>query len=397
MIKYIVSKLFTIFNYVNKVIPKEKGRILFYNRTETYMNNYALFKYMEKNEKVKSRTVIYAMPNVNVFIINQDCKTVNLKGIISYVKTIFNFMRSEYVFYDNSNLRINPSKKQKVINLWHGTPLKKIGFMSKSATKLTKNALNCFDKILLSNECQDEIYKKSFNLQKNQILHMGYPRNDLLFTEEVLLSKVISNYSKFSKHIIWMTTYRVTKEGISHTDIKNWSETGIPLINNERALKTINDFLLKENIQLIIKMHNNNSEDRLSKIEYSNIFYLSEDMFLKHNLQMYELLGSTDALITDYSSIYFDYLLLNKPIGFILDDIESYKSKNGLYYDDIDEYLPGMHIYNLNELEIFFKNIVDNNDVYKGKRVKVNSIFNKYDCKGYNCEQLLTWLSKNKK
>lgn len=81
----------------------------------------------------------------------------------------------------------------------------------------------------------------------------------------------------------------------------------------------------KLKIKIIIKIHHLQKTDVLSKINMSNIIYLEDyDLNLK-NIQLYELVGQTDALITDYSSIMFDYMLIDKPIAYFINDLENYK------------------------------------------------------------------------
>lgn len=396
-LKYMASWILSKMSFINRLIHKNNNFIFIYNSKETYHNNYALFKYLIENNYNDYYKIIYEMPNVNHYIKKtNNVILIEFRKKFGFIKAIYWLMKSKYVFYDNSNLRISAHGGQKIINLWHGTPLKKIGFMSNSATILTKNALNCYSHILLSNEIQDDIYLESFNIKKEQILHLGYPRNDLLENTGNKFCKVIENYDSFDKHIIWMTTYRITNDGISHTTNKNWSQTGIPLLTDKTILLEINEYLKENNTLLIVKMHQNNSQNNLTDINYSNIYYLSEDQVLREGLQMYELLEDTDALITDYSSIYFDYLLLNKQIGFILDDLSIYKEKNGLYYEDIDKYLPGEHIYNLEELKQFINNLTLNIDRNENKRKNVNDEFNKYDQQGNNTEKLLDFLNIKK-
>lgn len=394
LVKYILGWLFRQLRFASMLVPKE-NQIFIYNSLEIYMNNYALYKYLIEKKLNSKYKIVYAMPNVCKLQKELNVTFIDLAMRKNLIKALGAFMKSKYVFYDNSNIRIPSTRDQKIINLWHGTPLKKIGFMSNAATILPPNALNCFDKILLSNDIQDDIYMKSFRLKENQILHAGYPRNDLIFSKEKQFPKIIEDYYKYEKHILWMTTYRVTKDGVSHTCDKDWSLTGIPLLTNEDRLGKMNEFLKKKNMQLIIKMHNNNSQNSIQDIHFSNIKYLSENEYLEKGVQLYELLKETDVLITDYSSIYFDYLLTNKPIGFVLDDYESYSKTNGLYYNNIEYYLPGEHIYTYEELEFFFEKIEKQIDTKEELRKEINGLFNKYDRHGKNCEWLLNELEIN--
>ena len=71
---------------------------------------------------------------------------------------------------------------------------------------------------------------------------------------------------------------------------------------------------------------------------------------------MYPLLGKTDYLITDYSSVFVDYLTLNKPIGFLLNDVDVYQKGRPLYFEPTKENLPGTVMYTLEDMKDFIAN-----------------------------------------
>ena len=73
-------------------------------------------------------------------------------------------------------------------------------------------------------------------------------------------------------------------------------------------------------------------------------------MLEKEKLQLYELIGISDALISDYSSVAVDYLLLDRPLGYVLADYEIYREKRGFVFEDPLEYMPGEKIYNACDL-----------------------------------------------
>ena len=92
------------------------------------------------------------------------------------------------------------------------------------------------------------------------------------------------------------------------------------------------------------------------------------------NIQLYEILPVFDALITDYSSVAIDYLLIDKPIGFTLDDFEEYRKSRGFVFNDPREYMPGEHIYVLDDLIKFISNVANGKDEYKDKRDELKRI-----------------------
>lgn len=93
---------------------------------------------------------------------------------------------------------------------------------------------------------------------------------------------------------------------------------------------------------------------------------------------MYQFIGSTDALITDYSSIYYDYLLTGKPIGLTVDDFDEYSKTTGFVFDNVFDYIIGEHILNCDDFISFVKNASQGKDELKEKREEMNRLFNEH-------------------
>ena len=122
----------------------------------------------------------------------------------------------------------------------------------------------------------------------------------------------------------------------------------------------------------------------------SNIIFLTSQRAEELELHVYELMTETDALLSDYSSVSFDYMLLDKPIGFTIDDIESYKIgfsvENPLYY------MAGNKIYTYEELVDFIVSVKKNEDNYKEERHKINDFCNFYK-DANSCERVVELLN----
>ena len=87
----------------------------------------------------------------------------------------------------------------------------------------------------------------------------------------------------------------------------------------------------------------------------------------------YEFINCSDALVSDYSSVAIDYLLLDRPLGFTLDDYEAYTESRGWVFDDPLEYMPGEHMYNMQDFENFILDIKNGKDNYKEQRASVRA------------------------
>ena len=139
---------------------------------------------------------------------------------------------------------------------------------------------------------------------------------------------------------------------------------------------------------MIIKIHHLQKTDLLSTITLSNILYIEDKDLNEKGIQLYELIGQTDALITDYSSIMFDYMLLDRPIGYFINDLEEYKEKRGFLVEDIDSYMIGKKMKSKEEFNDFLQEIINGKDQYKKEREKFAKKMHKYN-DNQNCKRIL--------
>ena len=109
---------------------------------------------------------------------------------------------------------------------------------------------------------------------------------------------------------------------------------------------------------------------------------------IEQKLALYKLVKDSDFLITDYSSIYFDYLLLNRPIGFTIEDMKEYEGNRGFVFEHPFEYMPGRIIQNKEEFMCFLQDTVAGIDGYEEERARVNALVNQVNTPD-NCKGLL--------
>lgn len=122
---------------------------------------------------------------------------------------------------------------------------------------------------------------------------------------------------------------------------------------------------------------------------FNNIKVINNEFFEKNGVMLYELLGMADKLITDYSSVYIDYLILDKPIGFFIPDLKKYSNDRGFYENNLNESLPGPILEQDNDLINF---IINNEDNYSQKRKIINEKYNKYK-DNKNSERILNYFN----
>lgn len=352
--------IFYIIYLVNRIL-KKRNYLLFTSTPNYSDNSLAVYEFLYKVYK-----------NDFEFIwLFENKKELNLDKEIVYVKRhslrgLYYFFRSKYIFHTHG-LYLNATTKQQIIfSLWHGMPLKRIQYLfPKDLTNIANRKLN-INITIATSDLMAEIVSRCFNCDISKVKVVGLPRNDYLFDK-----LKFKNIPEDQKVIVWMPTYRDginRKEGVQY-------EFGLPIVNSKNYSE-INEWCSKNNICIIIKFHPYQKINNILS-GLSNIKIVSEDI-VDEKKHFYSYLGSADALITDYSSVYIDYLSIDKPIGFILEDYAKYKDDRGFVFDNPIEYMPGVHIYNIEELKNFIEEIAHNIDSSKNLRNTMGIKLNKF-------------------
>ncbi|MFA7090450.1 MAG: CDP-glycerol glycerophosphotransferase family protein [Arcobacteraceae bacterium] len=265
------------------------------------------------------------------------------------------------------------SPLQMTIQLWHGLPLKR---MNKLADVMYDYHISTSD-FVNDTSLSDVIPAK-------QHLDLGYPRNDLLLkTHEpldlLLVDLKIYTLAKENKVIVYMPTHRE-----SEPSFENQASKKLPL-----DLGKLNAFMQKHHVFFILKLH-----PFVSKLYKNENF--SHILFYEPQNDIYPVLKYTDILITDYSSVYYDFLLLNRPIVFFDYDYEEYSSNmNGFVYD-YEENALGKKVKTQAQLEESLEEILQGEEIFKEQRKTVLNKFFTYQDDN-SSQRVIDTLCKNGK
>lgn len=364
-------------------------------------NSKYLFEYVNKHKK-----------NIKAIWLTRNNKIVNLIRKKGYLAYHFNDIRSYYYclkagvaifclgrIYDLPTPYL--SSKTKFVQLWHGisfkdvmrrketflrlkyfiygAPYKNI-FFKKIIVKIynifSKKRANQYEEIPYRYEdvknyslfiTKSQIGKKKLEdwgmIENSKIVITGYPRNDILLSKKIIfnsLSKKLIQYKRKNYKIaIYMPTFR--------------EENNNELIEVLKSIKNIEKKLLDRKLILLIKIHPVLKyiilEKRI-KLNIKNVIVVKED-------DIYPFLKMTDCLITDYSSIFNDYLLLNKPIIFFPFDKNKY-IKQRAFYLNYEKYTPGPKVDSWEEIINIISNLKEQKYEYERFRKSLNDFFNKY-------------------
>lgn len=224
-----------------------------------------------------------------------------------------------------------------------------------------------------------------FHSPNSKELILGYPVHDCLYkpsTDEI--KKITSK--RYTKVVLWMPTFRQIK---GRNDSTEKDVLGIPLLKSDEEYKMLDEFLYKENMLLIIKIHPKQLLETLKITDTNNIRIITSNIQKNKQINTYELLKDSDALISDYSSIAFDYLHLDRPIGFAVSDIGSYKL--GFIVNNPVELMGGPAINDYNEFTNFLKNVANGVDEYREKRQLIFDKLFKYKDGNSSARMIKYW------
>ena len=380
LIKNILGKTIKfIYRITYKLIPTHKKTVLFiaFHGRGYSDNPRAIYEYMRQQDQFKDYRFIWAIKHHK----KKNISIENAK-VIEYfsIPYFFYLARSQY-WIANCKLPMYVLKKKNQIYLqtWHGTPLKKLAFDIEvpEGTTFYRSGMN--EEMMHETYAQDvkkynymispsafttEIFQSAFRINRERLIETGYPRNDFISNATKEECDAIKNkyHLPIDKKIV---LYAPTWRDNSYVSAGYTFE----LKANFRKWKEI----LGEDTIVVFKPHyliiNTFKDDpQLDGFLYS----------IPAQAEINELYVISDVLITDYSSVFFDYAILKRPIYFYMYDLKEYATDLRGFYLDIHKDIPGkiymdeetllMDIKNevydyskLNDFNLYFNNHEDGN------------------------------------
>lgn len=258
------------------------------------------------------------------------------------------------------------NKRRVIVNLWHGVPLKKIALLENNISYFKKLYFqfvfsNNYTYVITTSTSLVSIMAKSFNVNEKKVKILGQPRNDLLFKKSEKKQTVFRLFRSLpdsDKIILYAPTYRE----YAQTKLFPFEDFDI----NE-----LNSFLENHKIILFIRMHQSEIQNLTTFEKSKRIQFINDDKVK----DIMEILNIFDLLVTDYSSIYIDYLLSHKPIIFLPYDKKKYSNKRGFNFH-YNEVTPGPKPNTLVEFMREINLLLYNKNYYKEERININNYFN---------------------
>jgi CDP-glycerol glycerophosphotransferase (TagB/SpsB family) len=342
IVKFFLLPFFTIpFRLISFFIPKDPHLWVFSCRAgkDFTGNSKAFYLYAKKHRPDIKLAIVTRKFNTYSKLKNGNYpvyQCYSLKGLYYVLRAsiafITNFAKDDLNYLTISNSLI-------IIEMWHGVPIKDIRW---SKHQLLKNILDSSfwnipkPTIFLSTYDQPISHTpERFNLKPNQIKPFGYPRNDIFYnSEKNTLIDFGLHFKNPAQVILYVPTFRLYKQKDPFT-LKDWH--------------TIDEFSQDNQAVFLIKRHSlDETEYHYTSKNILDITYLIDDI--------QPLLKATDVLITDYSSVCFDFALQHRPMIFYAYDYPHYEKTEGFcldYYTD----LPGPFAATPKELITLLKSV----------------------------------------
>ncbi|SFU66029.1 CDP-glycerol glycerophosphotransferase family protein [Butyrivibrio sp. M55] len=336
--------------------------ILFESTNDFDGNAGALYEYLKKNRTKRSIAWIIKKAENRHWAIDESdevvCPNENLDELKKFVK-----LRAiaKWQIWDNNPIR---KVRDGQVNVF----LQHFGMGYKQTSNYYKTP-DYVDYILSPNEFVRKQQQSSLLYPATaEFIYGELPRNDVLKGKWDELAKITGK--KFSKVIIWMPTFRQLDTN-GRKDADGDFPYGVSLIYTKKQMEQLNDYLKELDMLLIIKPHPR-QELNYNCGNYSNIVYISGAR--NKEIDGYKLMTQMDAMLTDYSSVIFDYMLLDRPVAFVLEDKERFNLEYKM--DDPDYFMPGHKIYTMEDMKAFLKSVHDGADPFGDKRRELSTICN---------------------
>lgn len=376
---YKFNKIFEIIIYNLLKNKQLQNKIIIESHNDFDCNGGAFYNYLIDNKFNERYKIVWLLKGKFKGSLPKNVISASLYG--PSIKRAIHTCTAKYFLFDNNTVK-KIRDDQIMVFCGHGSlSLKNV------AGKM--NVPDDIDYVLSQSEKTSPIIAQQYGIShnKNRIIPIGYPFQDTFFNgKDGDLKKI--DKKDYRKVFLWMPTFRMGG-GYDRNDSSKVQPLGIPLIETLSEYENLNKYLEEKKCLLIIKIHPMQNLVNLKINDLSNIKVLTGKKVKELGIDNYRLMKSVDSLISDYSAASGDFLLLDRPLAYTLDDMNEYKL--GFITDDIHEFIAGHEIYNMQDFYNYLNDIIEDKDPYEKKRQDLIDYF--YDYKdGKACERLVKLL-----
>lgn len=363
---YVSTPLYTVSTCMDVINSHSSNVYYFVNQFINRMQKikvkvYVEFYYDERMPEYQKLEKLAQMNNIEiVFVKHYRAYNGKLSSIYHRIKNLTTKYRTKLWLTETGDQGANGKlKSQKVVCLNYFISCKNDLIVDSS------DRWNTIDVLFTSSLLHSQVISASTGVKMQNCVPLGMARNDSLCTmweKEKILDDISSELGYRPKYIfVYAPTYRdYEDENTPNRELLGFAPDGL------------SSFLIENKIAFVHKLHNLQESKIVSFPEGTVKFRQC------YNYSFYDLLSIADCLITDYSSVGFDFMLRDKPLIYNLYDWERYEKERGMSYEPYEEFCPGQIVQNCSQLLQAMDNIIQGNDPQKEKREFLKKIIFKY-------------------
>ncbi len=378
-IKFTIRQALWLLYFFSKLVPRDKKIWIFGSWDGKSFSDNPKYLYLYINQYQKSKIkAIWITKNRKVL------DELRANGFSAYMKKslkgMYYALRGKYWFYGHftTDIAFWLSGGAVKFNLHHGTPIKKILWDNfNNIERYRKNKIieiisrlkvpwrfQSPDYLLITNRKLKNAFMSAFEVGEKSLVYCGNPRTDIIHSLyngfEIWLDKETFEFAKREKIeknstiILYMPTFR---------------EKGISAIVDFFENSDILELVEKKKIVLLVKEHPWGKRIDKRKYESERVRFINKHS--DHN----PFFRLTDILITDYSSVFIDFLITGKPIVFIAYDVKKFVKESRELYFNYKDSTPGYRIFKMKDLTKVIEHIIEKGDFLESQRKRVLEMF----------------------
>lgn len=296
----------------------------------------------------------YEMPGVRY------CSKLSVKGFWS-------FLRAGVVFTSHplyGGLARAPG--QRIVLFWHGEVVKPVGLLDGDRAVVADLAPVC-------SSVGRAFRSAELGVNPLQVPIVGAPRNDRMLSADGSEVRNRLGWGAGEWVWLWLPTYRASVRGHSRSDTHSFVN-GLPY--DEESLHKLDSLLVERAITVVIKPHPL-SEQSISG-DYTRLRVMPQAEVEACGTSLYEMLAAADGLVTDVSSVWIDYLLLQRPLVFAFPDLDEYRLFRGVNLEPYEDWVPGPVVTDVTSFAERLADCRSGDDVYGDQRRLMLRRFHRY-------------------
>lgn len=343
-----------------RVLPKARTAVL--RGFSPYEDNFlAIYAALEGRPikrvvwVVQDTTVLPPVP------LRRGTRLVRKGGVLD----IYHALTAKYLFITHGHFLRRTPPNQISVNLWHGIPFKAIG-----RTLGQEGREDTF--LVATSAFTRDIFAEAFGMPTDRIILTGQARTDRMLSVEraEIWQRAFPGKPLPRKIFLWLPTFRQTPHAAGQSDGATFGNVFNCSDFSEEAFNAI---LSDHDAVCLVKPHP--MAARRSHTSRSNLHFIDEAWLARQGLSLYQLTGAADALISDISSIIADFMLLDRPIVLLFEDIALYEESRGFSFNPITDFLPAEVARSFEGFLAELRPVLAEEDPYATRRAKLQKLF----------------------